>query len=326
MLHSAYMKWAHQILAAFAVLLAAGNAGALEVKDVQKDLTRVQADQTLTKDYKFRVLSDLSVRRTWMVGDKTRVSLDFSTTTGKLVYVLVEYKKGVSPEKAEKDAARILGSASDISWNKLTKKKAEKYDVKNARAAKSNGFYLFQEMKGKKCVRLSLTAEKPETNRRNLQDASTTDQVTALGSTMGGSQAKSILQDEERRQRTPNGVTGEKKKKPAKPAVDDEPEVEKDTTPATDPEPAADDEDYEDADDATDEGAAAGFNIMDCLEEHNIDNTMLMYAGGGLLGLIVLWSIIGCARRARAKKRIHERAEALKKAAEEIAAEEEENS
>ena len=289
------------MMAAALLLLLAGTAQALQIKDIRTNLTRVQADAELTKDYKYRVLQDMAVRRTWMIGDKCRVSLDFDTGNGKLIYVLVEYKGGVDRDRVDDDTESILGD-SGLKWKKLAKNKQGKYGVKNARVAKANnGFYIFQEYnKKKKCVRLMMTAAHPEENRRNMQDASETNRVTALGSTAGGSAVKLIKQEEERRLRTPNKHS---KAAPEPKVENPKPSVQEPAKP--DPMEPLDADEEDDGDDG-DDGVLVSekVSIMDWLEEHGIDQERLMQIGAGLVGLIILFTLIGYARRRAARKRI----------------------
>ena len=300
------------MLATAFLLLSAGTAQALQIKDVDTALTRVRADRELTKDYKYRVLQDMAVRRTWMVGKDCRVSLDFDTGTGKLVFVLVEYKGGVDRDRVDDDTETILGDTG-IKWKKLAKNKQDKYGVKNARVAKAgNGFYIFQEYNKKnKCVRLMMTAAHPEENRRNMKDASDVSNVTALGSTAGGSVVKQIKQEEERRLRIPNQTT---KAAP-------EPKVENPVkeTPKPAPKPKAPEPDPMDDDtvDDTDGGVLVSGDVspMEWLEEHGIGRERLIQIGGGLVGLILLFSIIGYARRRAAQKRILEHVKELNRQA-----------
>ena len=303
------MKRAAGILATAFLLLAAGTAQALQIKDVDTSLTRVRADRELTKDYKYRVLQDMAVRRTWMVDKDCRVSLDFDTSNGKLIFVLVEYKGGVDRDRVDDDTETILQD-TDIKWKKLAKNKQGKYGVKNARVAKANnGFYIFQEYNKKnKCVRLMMTAAHPEENRRDMQDASDSSHVTALGSTAGGSVVKQIKAEEERRLRTPNQATQaapEPKvenpvKEPKKPAPKPK---------APEPEPLDDD-----TVDDTDGGVLVSEKVspMEWLEEHGIGQDRLIQIGGGLVALILLFSIIGYARRRAAQKRILQRVQELR--------------
>ena len=291
------------------LLLSAGTAQALQIKDVDTTLTRVRADRELTKDYKYRVLQDMAVRRTWMVDKDCRVSLDFDTSNGKLIFVLVEYKGGVDKDRVDDDTETILQS-TDIKWKKLAKSKQGKYGVKNARVAKANnGFYIFQEYNKKnKCVRLMMTAAHPEENRRDLQDASDSTHVTALGSTAGGSVVKQIKQEEERRLRTPNHAT----QAAPEPKVENpvkEPKKPAPTPKAPEPEPL--DDDTSDADGGV--LVSEKPSPMEWLEEHGIGQDRLIQIGGGLVGLILLFSIIGYARRRAAQKRILQRVQELRR-------------
>ena len=316
------MRHAARILAAAFLLLAAGITQALEIKDIRTDMTRVQADMELTKDYKYRVLQDMAVRRTWMVGEQCRVSLDFNTGNGKLVFVLVEYKGGVDRDRVDDDTETILGD-SDIKWKKLAKNKQDKYGVKNARVAKANnGFYIFQEYnKKKKCVRLMMTAAHPEENRRKMQDASDSNRVTALGSTAGGSVVHQIRQEEERRLRQPNKTT---RVAPEPKVENPAPAVKKPARPMPD-EPLDDDEDDE-MDDSPGGGLVSEkVSVMDWLADHGVGEERLIQIGAGVVGLVILFSLIGYARRRAARKRILQHVQELNRQAAEEDEEDEED-
>ena len=62
-------------LACLAILVPAGKA--VQLSDLSPTLTRTEADDNLTKDYAYRVLSDLSVRRIWNLDDNRKLSIDF---------------------------------------------------------------------------------------------------------------------------------------------------------------------------------------------------------------------------------------------------------
>ncbi|MCQ2372132.1 MAG: hypothetical protein MJ058_08815, partial [Akkermansia sp.] len=161
------------------------------------------------------------------------------------------------------------------------------------------------------CVRLMMTAAHPEENRRNMKDASDVSNVTALGSTAGGSVVKQIKQEEERRLRIPNQTT---KAAP-------EPKVENPVkeTPKPAPKPKAPEPDPMDDDtvDDTDGGVLVSGDVspMEWLEARGIGRERLIQIGGGLVGLILLFSIIGYARRRAAQKRILEHVKELNRQA-----------
>ena len=60
---------------------------AVQLSDLSPTITRTEADENLTKDYAYRVLSDLSVRRIWNLDDNRKLSIDFDAKTGKLICI-----------------------------------------------------------------------------------------------------------------------------------------------------------------------------------------------------------------------------------------------
>ena len=82
-------------------------AWAIQLSDVSPDLTRTSADENLSKDYAYRVLSDLSVRRIWNLDDNRKLTIDFDPRKDSLICIVVDYRKPVSLEEADRDAADI---------------------------------------------------------------------------------------------------------------------------------------------------------------------------------------------------------------------------
>ena len=209
---------------------------AVQLSDLSPTITRTEADENLTKDYAYRVLSDLSVRRIWNLDDNRKLSIDFDAKTGKLICIVVDYRKAVSLDEADKDAADI-GKFEEAAWRKFSADKAAKYYMGRSRAMKFKEGYMFEELSGaNKCMRLTFYTKAPKENRRHLSEGSTISGASAMGSTMSGSAVKAILDDEEKRLYTANKTDRPSKPKPVtKPEIIDEPE-EIEETPEEEPE------------------------------------------------------------------------------------------
>ena len=209
---------------------------AVQLSDLSPTITRTEADENLTKDYAYRVLSDLSVRRIWNLDDNRKLSIDFDAKTGKLICIVVDYRKAVSLDEADKDAADI-GKFEEAAWRKFSADKAAKYYMGRSRAMKFKEGYMFEELSGaNKCMRLTFYTKAPKENRRHLSEGSTINGASAMGSTMSGSAVKAILDDEEKRLYTANKTDRPSKPKPVtKPEIIDEPE-EIEETPEEEPE------------------------------------------------------------------------------------------
>lgn len=187
------------------LIIAAAPSFALRVSDINPGLTRSQADNTLSKDYSYKVLDDFTVRRTWVLSSNKRVSLDFNPQNDKLLMVMLEYGSGINQQQAAADVRDITG-AGKTKWKRVDKKKAEKYDVEvNSLNAKSGSCYAFMEMsKSKKCKKVLIYTSLPDSNRSKLGVADTSSsQETALGTRAGASIGKVIAEQEASRLRTP---------------------------------------------------------------------------------------------------------------------------
>ncbi len=187
------------------LIIAAAPSFALRVSDINPGLTRSQADNTLSKDYSYKVLDDFTVRRTWEISSNKRVSLDFNPQNDKLLMVMLEYGSGINQQQAAADVRSITG-AGKTKWNRVDKKKAEKYDVEvNSLNAKSGSCYAFMEMtKSKKCKKVLIYTSLPDSNRSKLGVADTaSSKETALGTRTGASIGKVIAEQEASRLRTP---------------------------------------------------------------------------------------------------------------------------
>ena len=225
-------------LASLALLTPAATA--VQLSDLSPTLTRNEADDNLTKDYAYRVLSDLSVRRIWNLDSNRKLTIDFEGKTGNLICIVVDYRTPVTLDEATQDAADI-GKFEEAAWRKFDEKKAAKYFMGRSRAMKFDCGYMFQELSGaNKCMRLTFYPKAPAEDRRQISEGSTISGASAMGSTMSGSAVKKLLEDEETRLYTPNKTDEVKKAKKTKPKPvvvvepqdepEEEPDIEADST------------------------------------------------------------------------------------------------
>jgi len=188
-------------------LALAASAFGMSLSDIKPDMNRTYADENFTKDYAYRVLRDLSVRRVWNLDENRKLSIDFDTGKDKLLCVIVDYRKPVSTKVSTKDALEIV-KLEKAAWRKFSDDKAAKYGMARCLAMKCASGYVFQEMTGSnKVSRVSYypVPPKEEESRLKLTDANTTDSgVTAMGSDGDSAVARNILKDEETRLLTPN--------------------------------------------------------------------------------------------------------------------------
>lgn len=294
-------------------------AGAVQLSDLSTTMTRRDADANLTKDYAYRVLSDLTVRRIWNLDENRKLSVDFDPRTDGLVCIMVDYRKPVTSAEGTKDLL-ALAHADKAAWNKLTDKQAEKYGVRRAKAMKVGNAYVFMECNAAgKCIRISAYTSKPTASRVHLTDVSMTDVgKTAMGSNNSGSAGRALLQDEERRLNTPNKAGTATAAEPEgdgtvshvigsdTAAGQTEPDVEEE-------EPAAEPKKGKKKISADAKGDR-GKDLDNMLVKLGMDKLEPIHYIGGAVGLILLFSLIGVLRRHAEAKRIAAQAELLRSA------------
>ncbi len=306
------------------LMLLVPAALAVQLSDLSPSLTRDEADENLTKDYAYRVLSDLSIRRIWNLDDNRKLTIDFDARTGKLICIAVDYRKPVSLKSATEDAADI-GKFEDADWKKFSKEKAAKYFMGRSRAMKFKEGYMFQELNGaNKCTRLTFYAQKPKENRRLISEGSTVGGSTAMGSSSGGNAVKMLLQQEETRLYTPNKTdkpkttTKPKKVKPLE--IEDEPE-----------EVIEDEESFEPDDDELDTPREVvktpvevkpiktvtpkgdrSSDFQNLLAKLGLDKLSAMQWILIGVGLVVLITVISAVNRSKERRKIAERAAKLR--------------
>lgn len=303
-----------------AALAMASLAGAVELTDLAPDITRTDADANLTKDYKYRVLSDLSVRRVWNLDENRKLTIDFDPKKDRLICIMVDYKKPVSSKEGTK-AILDITKAPEAKWNKLSNDKAAKYGVERAKALKVDGGYAFMECNSAgKCIRVSLFREIPKASRRHLQDISVADYgPTAMGNNAQASAGKELLKDEAQRLQTPNKTDLAKNIAESDTMEDDEP-VTNTTEPEPEPEVTKTEEPAKPV--ATVEAPVKkkidsqpkgdrGNDLQALLDKLGLGSLTPMQWGIGGAALILLFTIIGMVRRSNEQKRLKARAEAM---------------
>lgn len=304
-----------------AALCMASLAGAVELSDLSPALTRTDADANLTKDYKYRVLSDLSVRRVWNLDENRKLTIDFDPKKDALICIVVDYKKPVSSKEGTK-ALLDITKAPEAKWNKLSNDKAAKYGVERAKALKVDGGYAFMECNSAgKCIRISLFREVPKGSRRHLQDVSVADYgPTAMGNNAQASAGKELLKEEAQRLQTPNKTDLAKNIAESDTMEDDEP-VTNTTEPEPEPEPEVTKTEEPAKTVATTEKPTKkvktqpqgdrGNDLQALLDKLGLGSLTPVQWGLGGAALILLFTIIGMVRRANEQKRLKARAEAM---------------
>lgn len=185
------------------------NAEALELKDLHLPMTRDEADGSLTKDYKYTILSDSTVRRTWKLKGRT-VHVDFKLNKqGQALCIAVEYAKPVNRKTVHNDIKAITGGKSNYKKLGKPKKNTNTYGMEHALGAKvkedKNEGWIFVEHTSaarKKCTRFVYYASKPSRDRLSIGEAREDGGYTALGSSGANIDLSALMADEEDRRRT----------------------------------------------------------------------------------------------------------------------------
>ncbi len=175
-------------------------AMALELSDLSLPLTREQADKALSRDYSFRVLEDMTVRRSWELRGRT-VSVDFSPKEGdKALLIFVDYARPVTKDVAHEDATKMLG-VSPGKWQAVDQKRALRLGMEAAEGFKLSGDrYFFRELDEQgKVLRLAYYAGTPKGVRWELADDARDGGKTAMGVRSAAGASEFLWKDEERR-------------------------------------------------------------------------------------------------------------------------------
>lgn len=300
------------------LLLLAPVALAVQLSDLSPSMTRASADDELTKDYAYRVLSDLSVRRIWNLDENRKLTIDFDSKKGSLICIVVDYRTPVTLEEADKDAGDI-GKFEEAKWKKFPADKAAKYHMGRSRAMKFKEGFMFQELTGaNKCMRLTFYTGVPKENRRHLTEGSVVGGTSAMGNTVSGSAVKNLLKDEETRLYTPNKTDKPKEVAPKPKKVEvvepepiDEPEPE-----VAEPEPVketvAEPVDTRPAKVARKKEERRS-GLQEFLAQFGLDGITPMQwgiGGGALLVLIIVISAVGGGSN---RRKLEQRADSLRR-------------
>ena len=307
------------------LMLLLPSSMAIQLSDLSPSINRSEADENLTKDYAYRVMSDLSIRRIWNLDQNRRLTIDFDGKTGELICIALDYRKPVNLEDADQDAAEI-GKFDEAKWRKFAPDKAAKYFMTRARAMKFDEGYMFQELSAaNKCQRLTFYTKIPKENRRLLTEGDTSSATTALGSSVTGNAIKALLGDEEKRLYTANktdkAAATPKKVKKAEPAPTPEPVVEEE--PEEEPEIVVEEPketgkivkapvEVKPIKTVTQKGDRTS-DFQKLLAKLGLDKLETMHWVIGGVGLFLLLTIIGAIRRSSARRAVEERAAKLRR-------------
>ncbi len=176
-------------------------AVALELSDLRLPLTRSEADKALSRDYSFRVLEDLTVRRSWELPNRA-VSVDFSPKEGdKALLIFITYNRPVTRAESAEDAAKLLGTEVE-KWQQAKAKYALRLGMEAADGVKLAGDrYCFRELNEEgKVLRLAYYATTPsKVVRWELADDARESVRTAMGTRASAGNSDFLWKDEERR-------------------------------------------------------------------------------------------------------------------------------
>ena len=306
------------------LMLLAPTSMAIQLSDLSPSINRSEADENLTKDYAYRIMSDMSIRRIWNLDQNRKLTVDFDGKTGELICIALDYRKPVALEDADQDAAEI-GKFDDAKWRKFSADKAAKYFMSRARAMKFDEGYMFQELSAaNKCQRLTFYTKIPKENRRLLTEGDTSSATTALGSSISGNAIKALLEDEEKRLYTANktdkAAAAPKKVKKEEPKPEPVVEVEE---PEEEPEPVVEEPketgkivkapvEVKPIKTVTQKGDRTS-DFQKLLAKLGLDKLETMHWVIGGVGLFLLLTIIGAIRRNSARRAIEERAAKLRR-------------
>ncbi len=220
------LKFSLPVVMLFSCLLSP-LAAALELSDLHLPMTRREADDSLSKDYSYRVLEDMTIRRSWSL-DNREVSVDFAPKQeDSALLIFIDYTKPVSPAVAAADAAQLIGEKGG-KWTKLQASRAERLGMENPEGLKvSGGRFCFRSLNaGGRVTRLAYYASVPGEVRWELAVDDPQSGKTAMGARGGSGGTAFLWNDEERRYSKPLPAV-QQQGQAVKPAavVHDEPET-----------------------------------------------------------------------------------------------------
>lgn len=292
-----FFSFLFPLLAALSVVPAA----ALELEVLSPAMTRQEADDYLTKDYTYRVLEDGSVRRTWQPDANSRLMLDFDPKKGKLLSMVMEFRKPVDEETGMK-MLRTLTAKEKISWAKMPEDKKEKIGVGGARAVKVGKGYAFYETGATgKCYRITVYSNAPKESRLLLRELAVDDaQGGAFASSSAVADSRKLMEEESKIFFTPNKAELAKvaaaARKRAEEAGDDEPaSIAVNTVKTEESAEETPDEPVADTAEVTPEKTVASTpkkkkkkKEKSFMEKLGLTDDDLMMYGGGLLILLII--------------------------------------
>ncbi len=177
------------------------QASALELADLSLPMTRAQADKALSRDYHFRVLQDMTVRRSWELKNR-KVSVDFAPKDGdQALLIFIDYSRPVTKEESHADATQLIGS-EPAKWQTVNDKRALRLGMEAAEGFKLSGDrYCFRELDEQgRVLRLAYFAGMPSrVVRWELADDARESGKTAMGARTATGASEFLWQDEERR-------------------------------------------------------------------------------------------------------------------------------
>lgn len=198
------MKFLQHLLTV-SLMLMVSLAGGFDLNGISPEMIRPEADDLLSKDYNFRVLNDMSVRRTWESEDNRQLIMDFETKKDRLLSIMLNYRKPVPMEEATKDFLQLT-QKEKIKWSKLPKNVAKTIGVhEDSRAMKIGKGYAIMEITGaNKCYSISVYPRVPKMNRRALTDVGAIAYgAKAIADNTSEKAVAGLFEDEEKRQLTP---------------------------------------------------------------------------------------------------------------------------
>ncbi len=165
-------------------------------------ITRNEADKELPKNYEWRILEDMTVRRVWKNEAETAMA-DFRPRTDQCLFISLAYPRPLSREEALRRASRLAGGEK-LEPVRLKEAKRTQLQMMPADVAKlKDGSYLFLEKKtGGRIARISWYKQPPDSTRLNLQEA-VDEGRTALGSRADAGMLTVLKSEEARRQALP---------------------------------------------------------------------------------------------------------------------------
>lgn len=187
------------------------NASAVKLQDLHLPMTRDEADNTLTKDYNYTILSDSTIRRTWKLKGR-KVHMDFKLNReGRALCIAIEYDEPTARKKVDKDIKAITGGKSGYKKLGKPKKNTNTYGMEHAlgakvkdAAGKGDGWIFVEHSTAsrKKCTRLVYYASKPTRDRLSLGEAREDGGYTAMGSSGSSKVDISALKEDEEDRRS----------------------------------------------------------------------------------------------------------------------------